>query len=741
MLLFAIFCVALIYRFVIVFHNAYPPSSDIGMHGSIINLILDQGILPEWNPYHMGGEPLVNPPGFHLFTAILIILTGMPLIMAELVTATFFSAFTVFPAYLTAKKLWKSDNAGILAAFFALVSALSLEIISWGGYTNIISLALIVTLFYLYLKDMDKPNNIYLLIGALLFGILIITHTFTLFVFFPILIVYFAVLLIGKAVKLEKINIRKPLRFFTVSGLAGALIAIPWILSVIKYYINNSSEAILGKIETNKNLILDNRTVDSIILLLVFALIPAFLMFRASRKRWLDNTSILVVVWFLVPLIMTHGYIFGIYVDYSRFMYFIDFPGILIISASLFYLFRYTSIFINKFPKIKRTTVKKMVTVTICTAYIFGFIGVSLWSVFPQDAIVRVDYYTTIHQPEGIAMEWIKNNTPEDSVLVADHLFGWWLSGIAKRTTLSATGLEYLIYPYEMEVAQAAKFLLDTDYFLDNGLIQVRENGAYLTRHNPGFSIETWSREPYSMTYFQDNQTTLCINQIDNLGNKNSQNITLSDIKATGMTILSDENSATYTVSRENDLLSVNRTLTLQRGVMFAELSYQIATKDPQIEVSQVELAFNTTRGIMTAEEGMVGIYDQNQKACAQIIFEGNIPTNLTPPSEDVEHVRLLYSFSENQTVNINLLVGVFDAKDLSYPDEVIEKYHALADSPMEIVSSEPLTVWDYEEMMNYYNVSYVVCREPHIYIKFSEDPKFRQVFSSGYVTIFQVVK
>ena len=35
-------------------------------------------------------------------------------------------------------------------------------------------------------------------------------------------------------------------------------------------------------------------------------------------------------------------------------------------------------------------------------------------------------------------MQWLKQNTPENSVLVADALYGWWLGGFAQRPTLSA---------------------------------------------------------------------------------------------------------------------------------------------------------------------------------------------------------------------------------------------------------------------------------------------------------------
>ncbi|MQY62508.1 hypothetical protein GH146_04400, partial [archaeon] len=386
-MLLAIFSFAFLFRVAIIFHNEYPPSSDIGLHGSILNLILDEGELPSWNPYHMGGEPLATPPGFHFFVSILILFTGMPILLAQLITAAFFSSVIVFPAYLVSRRIWRSHSAGILAAFFAAISALSLEMISWGGYTNIVSLVLIVIIFYLFLRDIDQPSHRHLLIGTLLFGSLIITHTFSLFVFFPILALYFFLLLIGKFLKLKKTELLKKLRFFVVSFTLGIVAVSPWLLRVFSFYMDVSAEgALMGGLD-NRNIILANRTVDPIITTLIIVIIPTFFILKASRKRYVDSGSLLLVAWFLVPIVMTQAYLFGVFVDYSRFMYFIDFPGILIISACLFYLFRYTSIAISRVPKIKWNRIKKTVPVLIFTASIFIFIIVSLWSIFPDEAM------------------------------------------------------------------------------------------------------------------------------------------------------------------------------------------------------------------------------------------------------------------------------------------------------------------------------------------------------------------
>jgi hypothetical protein len=287
----------------------------------------------------MGGQLLPTPPGFHFFVSILILFSGIPLLFAQLLTAAFFSSVVVFPAYLISKRIWGKSNAGVLAAFFAAISALSLEMISWGGYTNVVSLALIVTILYLFLRDMNHPNIFNLVVGTLLFGGLILTHTFSLFVLFPVLIIYFIFLLIGRGRKLKVMNFLKKLHFFIISGALGVLIVSPWLIRVFSFYIGASTEgSFLGGVPDNRSLILANRTVDSMILGLFIALIPAFFLFKTYRKRYADSKSLLLIAWFVVPLVMTHAFIFGVFVDYSRFMYFIDFPGIIIVAGGLMYL-------------------------------------------------------------------------------------------------------------------------------------------------------------------------------------------------------------------------------------------------------------------------------------------------------------------------------------------------------------------------------------------------------------------
>ena len=742
-MILAIFGFSFLFRAAIIFHNPYPPSSDVGLHGSIINLILDEGELPNWNPYHMGGEQLATPPGFHFFVSVLILFTGMPIVSAQLITATFFSSIIVFPAYLISKRIWRNKNAGLLAAFFASISALSIEMISWGGYTNILSLSLIIIIFYLFLRNVDKPSYRHLLMGTLLFGALIVTHTFSLSVVFPILVVYLVLLLIGKLRKLREMRILNMLRFFAVSVTLGIVAVSPWVLRVFNFYINASSEGALTGGLDNRNLILANRTVSPILLTLIVVLIPAFFMLKASRKRYVDRASLLLVAWFLVPVVMTQAYIVGIYTDYSRFMYFIDFPGIIIISAGLLYLSRYTSIAMNRVPKIRLHRIKKTLPLIAFNVIIFIFITTSLWSIFPDEGMKRANFYSTIQQPEDTTLEWIKNYTPEDSILVSDHLYGWWLSGLAERPTLSAAGLEFLIYSHELEVAKSSQLLLDTNYHIDNGLIQVRDNGGYISKKDTEFSIEPWNGKSFPIFNVQEAGVVFWYLQDTQEGELNVIQ-TIAEMETIGTPIIiKNENSVTLIVQYEDELFTVNRTLVVKRGERFAELSYDIEVKDEQTHLYHIMLTMYTGEGSLTfdwEEKSWYGFYYWNQ-VCGQVIFQGDIPSQIDYIEKERVETIFVYP-TEQRTINIKALVGVFDAQDLNWHNEVEEKYREFLESPeKKEPTATSVSVWEYTEMIEKYGVSFVVCRDEEVYLKFSENPNFRLIFNSGNVAVFQVVK
>jgi len=688
----------------------------------------------------MGGETLATPPGFHFFVAIVILLTGLSVVTAQVITAAFYSSIIVFPAYLVSKRIWKKSSAGLLAAFFAAVSALSFEMISWGGYTNIVSLSLIITLFYLFLKDISYPRYRHLVMGALLFAALTITHTFSLFIVAPILGFYLFLMVVGKLRKVENLKIGRMLRFFVVSIIAGIVAVLPWIFRVFNFYISASEEgAATGGLD-NKNIILANRTVGIVILGLLVVVIPALYMLRTSRKKIIDNQSLLLLAWFVVPIVLTQAYLFGIVTDYSRFMYFIDFPGIIIISAGLFYLFRYTRIAITRAPK-RLVKLKKTLPITMLIASMFIFIIISPWSIFPDDAMERANYYSTIHEPEAATLDWIRTNTPKESILVADHLYGWWLGGIGERTTLSAADLEFLLYAHELEVAKDAQLLLKTDYYFDNGIIQVTDNAGYnVTGTDIEFSIEKENGYYFPVFRIQEEGLHFYYLIYDIPGNR-----TLAEMNTIGQpTVTETEDYVQVNVRYEDDLFKVNRTMTLKRGERFAELSYDIEVKNFQTNLFNIWFPMYTGEGgSMTIDHDNLswyGFYYWNE-IFGEVIFRGDLPSEINHIEDEPKKVEMLFRYPWQRTINIKMLIGAHNAKGWDWPEEVIDKYGKFLESSYQIETTEPIYTWNYMDVIKKYDISYIICRNRGSYSKFAEDPHFRFIVNNDIVAVFQVVK
>ena len=95
-LLLLIFVFAFIYRIILMLWQTYPPGADIGLHNSVINSITQSGNTNFlWNYYQMGGGLSLTFPGYHIFAAGIIMMTGMPDYVAQAVIVALFSSLIV----------------------------------------------------------------------------------------------------------------------------------------------------------------------------------------------------------------------------------------------------------------------------------------------------------------------------------------------------------------------------------------------------------------------------------------------------------------------------------------------------------------------------------------------------------------------------------------------------------------------------------------------------------------------
>ena len=139
-LLLLIFTFSFVYRMLLMLWEGFPPGADIGLHNSVIYSITGSGNVDFlYNFYHIGGGISLTFPGYHIFTAGVIMLTGLPEYVAHAAVVSLFSSLIVLCAFLITKRVW-STSAAYIVAFLAAISRFDIEMLMWAGYPNVITL-------------------------------------------------------------------------------------------------------------------------------------------------------------------------------------------------------------------------------------------------------------------------------------------------------------------------------------------------------------------------------------------------------------------------------------------------------------------------------------------------------------------------------------------------------------------------------------------------------------------------
>jgi len=731
----SIFAFSILYRILLVQVDPYPPSSDIGLHESLINSIILKDGNFTWNYYHMGGGPSLTHPGFHVFLSFIMLITGMPDYVAQFITAVLFSSLIVLCAFLLTKSLWGLRGAPLIAAFMVGFSRLDIEIVLWGGYPNIVTLLMIPLVFYVFLRK-DLSPKVFLVISSLLISAIFFTHSLSALVFIFIAFPYILIeLLISK-----EPNEKNAAAFFALSIFLGILLILPYVVEVFPIYLENIGQGMfVGGIDENKEALFFSRRVP---ILLVFAsLIPAFSIFAFSKKyrgTTFDRVSILFTLWILVPAFATQAYLLGLYTDYYRLPYFFVMP--LIIFTALFvdhgigFLAR----------TLERVKQNRRVKINSRTFYCFSIsvILISLAFCFspfftgPAEGFSIAGYYDVVSQPEFTSLMWIRQRTSENAVFVSQHGYGWWLSGFGQRATLSAVEPQFLIIPHEFEAANIARMLLDTDFALNNGLIEIRDDGGYVGRHNPILLIDSEKfPDPYPIFYLNESEITIFYRN-----GVHTEMVDAAAIPVKDIIVEFTPESACISIIKENENIILTRKTEIFKVSKFGTFSVYVESVGNEISLEYVRLMLRVSGKIFILNQ-TVGVLHENAKMCGQIIFEEKTPsTKLYTPAYPT-CLELMYNVENARKMEIRITMGGFEVEkvDGKYVQSMLVNMTSLRFMKEENFDS-PIRIFDYRETIKQKGISFVACRRKECEIaKFSNDPMFNLVFINDNVAIFKV--
>jgi hypothetical protein len=763
-LLLLVFAFSFIFRMLLMLWNTYPSGADIGLHNSVIYSITGSGNTNFlWNFYQIGGGLSLTFPGYHIFAAGLIMMTGLPEYIAHAATVSLFSSVIVLAAFLVTKLVW-NETAAFIVAFLAAVSRFDIEMLLWGGYPNVITLLLIPLTFYLFLQKDRFSKTPFLVSTSILAGSIFLTHSLSAAVF--VAITALTVLLVVISPKTFGAS-RKIGLYWLAPLILGVALVSPFLVEAIPAYLSQNSSAIgvQGVSEIN-SAVLSTRILPLEQVLPLFLIILGFVLFsRKYNRKFITLPTLLLCIWLFVPLFLTQGYLFGFIIDYNRFQYFVILPflifiGVLIAHGSEFFangiqIIRAMNV---KVQKAEAVTNKKVAWLsahatkkTLFTSFILFFLVFSalvlpiFMTPYQNMGQSIQSFYQFMDEPGWDGVQWIKANTPGNSVLISDAHYGWWLSGFALRPTLSAVDPQYLTLAREFPIAKNATNLLDTDFLVDNNLTQVREDGGYLARHNPEILANlNWTYFPYSFFTFDGSQTEIKYE----VNNVSQPSVYLSQLAVKDMRLITSSDQATIVISRGNDYFNYTQLTTVYRGMRFVNLTSTVTSTVPGVGLSWVNIDVQSKgTQIPYDDQRTVAMVDVGVKTFGQLIFAANQPKVNTKVVSPL-FIDLEYQMQNPTHGQIQILASAYSADNnpafytgsQSIDDHFYPVIAENVNHPYLAPTNDGFKeCFDYRTMLQNYNVSYVVCTVPEIYPKFTRDAAFSLVFINSEVAIFRV--
>ena len=758
LLLFLVLAFSFAYRMLLLHWATYPPGADIGLHESIVNSITLSGNTNFlWNNYQMGGGLSLTFPGYHIFVSNIILMTGMPDYLAHSLVASFFSSLIALCAFLIGRSVW-GESTAFVVAFLVAISRFDVEMLLWGGFPNAVTLLLIPAIFYMYLERERLSLVPFLATTTILSGAIFLTHSLSAVMFVGIT---FSIVILA-SIFFKRISIsKKHLLIWLVPLFLGAILVSPFLAEAAPAYLSANS----GGVSDIRLALLSTRVLPLEWVMPLFACVIFFFLFSKKYKgSFLTLPALLLTLWILVPMLFTQAFLVGLYTDYNRFLYFIILPLIILIGLGIDHgagffariidtylsLTKKASQTKKKISNIRSRLLVRLSRKNIYTGFALSFLLILFLAVpiflTPSRGVEIQSFYQAMNDPRYEAMQWARQNTPADSIFVSDAYYGWWFSGFAERPTLSAVDPQYLALAREFEPAKVAKSLLDTNYMIDNGLIQVREDGGYIGRHNPVILAKlNWTYFPYSFLNFNNSKSRIQYRVGDSL-----QFRYLDQLPVKEMRIENDTEHATIIIEKGNDVFNYTQLTTVYKGVQFVDISITVESPVANVSLDWIQF-FVHSKGkvIQQTQNKTVGLLDEGVKAFAQLIFNKEQPEVNKINAEHPCILELFYNLQGESKSEIQISVSAYSVTDdLSFyqdPETTADYFSKIItdtlDLSQEPISDLPLDIFDYQKAVNNWNISYIVCRDSEILPKFANDPAFSLVFINDEVAIFMVKK
>jgi hypothetical protein len=475
-------CVLSIVPVLIYFYGrVFPWWADGGIWLKQVNAIFGREY-PMW-----GKEPLQFDQVYFLSLASLSLLLRDNLLALK-TSALLVSAIRPASTFILARKIFRSEVAGLAAALLSGLHPLFYETMGWGGYPNLLGYALLPLSFYVILRSIEKASPRNVLFTGLIVAATAFSHNLTFIVFLGVLGLWLLLILVMKVLS-KPADMRRQLAMVAYSiGVMLSVLVVELFVTGLPAY-DYSNEAAFYRLRIGLVDLFWAVKNSTIAFSLIFLTVTSFILVGLIRGRGSRPYILAMVSWILAPLLMTQAYLLGITIDYRRVFFFTVQPSLILATAPLAMLGGLISKVkaVGAVPHGISTTRRVRKAAKALPSIILILLSLSLlatevsiglsYSKVVDDWYTHTDLYGDKDKLE--ALEWINHNTAEDAVFVAEEPFARWIEGLASRRVLMYAPPQYLFVEGEKERSEAARTVLEGRFELRNGLVKICDQDPY----------------------------------------------------------------------------------------------------------------------------------------------------------------------------------------------------------------------------------------------------------------------
>jgi len=701
--------------------DVFPPFHDGGNWLKMANALVGN-TYPMWEQ-----TTLQYPPLFNALLALTRVILGDALLAIKL-SGLLVVGLMPLAIYPLAREIGRSWIIGLIAVWLTAFHPIFQEMYGWGGYPNALGLLILFGAMY-FLVKVYHERSMKCLVGSLVFSSLVVlSHHLTTIVFFALALGWALFYLWMRFVRKSPVDSRRMLR--VASSFAVALVVfISWRVAAgpFQYLVFNPSSLNIRPFDLDAFWWIFKSESLTTLLFLTSILGSAALFLRGKRVE-----LALLAMWVFLPLVFTQTCIFGIALDFKRLPVF-SVPALVILSSCSFLLVQGRSVSFAKHnpsssaaknrssisnPLYLKVDIWAMLVVAVVVSLLCS---VTLVGVATQQSVFvyyhHITDYTYSDEERLETLNWIRENTSLDAVIVADDALGRWIEGFAARRVVMKLPPFQAFMVSEVDRYKAADLFLHSNLEVRNEFVRLRDGTPYWTKQTPLFSISK-GNDFKDLFYVVDayNRVSFMFS-----GTKwveapyKPEKFVMNWLKK-------DSSQITMVMQFQCQSLLINKTLSLAAGSTEATLRYHVTPLKP-VELESMSVSLWIPSG-----------------ANAKVLWFEVLPIDLEIDGEPIllwsdpfpQHVELSPDSESGQSRVLITYAPLNDEFDVT-----LRFVFPSAKKNTWSMGVEGLTS---DEIIENYHVTHVaVGKRLYNMERFYQDSRFRQVHSNLKIAVFEV--